>query len=263
MSPSELRLALENIGIRIFLPYENTAYKYTSLKAATEILKSNRLYFSNPTAFNDPFDMNNSLVDTNVTKKEAIEWIKHYTHKSTAEKKKIIKEIGENTKKISNAMTFALEQQKKMTGVTCFSKSYSNTLLWSHYGDKHKGVCLGFKFFPTSPADDLLVMHVNYVDKIIPINYFRNQDIALFYWIFTKSHVWEYEEEIRAVVTNRTGLIEFSKSCLTEVHFGLRTTLQERSDFLNLLEILEYKITKTTFMSIDKTTFNLKENYIK
>ena len=29
-------------------------------------------------------------------------------------------------------------------GALCLTKSWNNPLLWSHYADKHKGLCLGF-----------------------------------------------------------------------------------------------------------------------
>ncbi|NDP48093.1 MAG: DUF2971 domain-containing protein [Sulfuriferula multivorans] len=29
-------------------------------------------------------------------------------------------------------------------GLLCFSESWHNPVLWSHYADKHRGVCLGF-----------------------------------------------------------------------------------------------------------------------
>jgi hypothetical protein len=29
-------------------------------------------------------------------------------------------------------------------GALCFSRAWKNPVLWSHYGDKHKGICLGF-----------------------------------------------------------------------------------------------------------------------
>jgi hypothetical protein len=30
-------------------------------------------------------------------------------------------------------------------GALCFSRKWSNPMLWSHYSDKHKGICLGFE----------------------------------------------------------------------------------------------------------------------
>ena len=92
--------------------------------------------------------------------------------------------------------------------------------MWSHYADKHAGICLGFRISPL-PGDiesrDFILLKVNYIDKIIPLNFFQNKQISLFYWLFTKSEVWSYEEEIRAVSRNQTGLIPFAKSCLKEV----------------------------------------------
>lgn len=29
-------------------------------------------------------------------------------------------------------------------GVCCFSTNYSSPVLWSHYGDQHKGICIGY-----------------------------------------------------------------------------------------------------------------------
>jgi hypothetical protein len=30
------------------------------------------------------------------------------------------------------------------TGILCFSENWNHPLLWSHYGDRHQGICLGF-----------------------------------------------------------------------------------------------------------------------
>lgn len=32
----------------------------------------------------------------------------------------------------------------KSYSALCFSRSWDNILMWSHYGDRHKGICLGF-----------------------------------------------------------------------------------------------------------------------
>lgn len=42
----------------------------------------------------------------------------------------------------------ALEKTRRETveryGVLCFSRLWDSILMWSHYGDRHKGLCLGF-----------------------------------------------------------------------------------------------------------------------
>lgn len=32
----------------------------------------------------------------------------------------------------------------KDNGLLCFTKSWQNPVLWGHYADKHRGICLGF-----------------------------------------------------------------------------------------------------------------------
>jgi hypothetical protein len=40
-------------------------------------------------------------------------------------------------------LTALLSHLNNWCGVLCFSQDWQNPLLWSHYGDKHKGICLG------------------------------------------------------------------------------------------------------------------------
>ena len=37
----------------------------------------------------------------------------------------------------------------RSTGALCFSRDWKNPMLWSHYGDKHQGICLGFDIGPS------------------------------------------------------------------------------------------------------------------
>lgn len=36
------------------------------------------------------------------------------------------------------------DQYDRSTGLLCFSKNWISPTLWSHYGTKHRGICLGF-----------------------------------------------------------------------------------------------------------------------
>ncbi|MCX6543487.1 MAG: DUF2971 domain-containing protein [Acidobacteria bacterium] len=35
-------------------------------------------------------------------------------------------------------------QMNERFGALCFCRSWNNALLWAHYADKHRGICLGF-----------------------------------------------------------------------------------------------------------------------
>jgi hypothetical protein len=58
----------------------------------------------------------------------------------------------------------ALEETERQIletyGVLCFSRSWDNLLMWSHYGERHKGMCLGFE------VPDELTRPVEYVPEV-------------------------------------------------------------------------------------------------
>jgi len=86
-------------------------------------------------------------------------------------------------------------------GLLCFSKNWSNPLLWSHYANRHKGVAFIFE------VKDKSVLPMKYRKKRYPIELdsVRNRS-----WRFSKSetdaiwltkyHEWKYEEEMRVIL---------------------------------------------------------------
>jgi hypothetical protein len=86
----------------------------------------------------------------------------------------------------------ASEQLAAFCGIVCFSPSWHNPVLWSHYGDKHKGIGLGFD------VSDNHLIRVNYVRERLPRSQ-RAEDIWTLtqQWFSTKFEHWQYEEEVR------------------------------------------------------------------
>jgi len=77
----------------------------------------------------------------------------------------------------------------------CFSKSWKSPLLWSHYGDRHKGVSLEID------VDDEMILHITYQKQRKGINKGELREnlpedfeIAL---LTTKFIQWKYEDEAR------------------------------------------------------------------
>ena len=79
-------------------------------------------------------------------------------------------------------------------GVLCFCTAWGNPLLWSHYADKHRGMCLGFDLAENT------VSPVNYVSERVPIQYPFTQDLETIsnQLLWTKYIDWRYEEEWRS-----------------------------------------------------------------
>lgn len=55
-------------------------------------------------------------------------------------------EDGTEEEKENWQLKCAVEDEllKQLKGAFCMSTTYSNLLLWSHYGDQHKGICVGY-----------------------------------------------------------------------------------------------------------------------
>lgn len=85
-------------------------------------------------------------------------------------------------------------------GLISFSKEWRNPVLWSHYGDKHRGICLSFEI----PNDHLTevqykvgLQKLNINSKVTTKQVINKTLDELRY---TKFKDWEYEKEYRLFV---------------------------------------------------------------
>lgn len=97
-------------------------------------------------------------------------------------------------------------------GLLCFSENYKNPVLWSHYADKHRGICLGFEI------PDKYLSKVHYSKKRMIPDRLLSQNLpekikAMRDCLSLKFSHWRYENEQRffvdlndATMDNRTGL---------------------------------------------------------
>jgi hypothetical protein len=125
------------------------------------------------------------------------------------------------------------EQINADKGLICFSRSWSNPLLWGHYAEGHTGMALGFE------VSGELLAEVIYAKKPIkiPIDKATNKpDLSeelINRLLRTKFHDWKYEDEVRLFVqlkheTRESGLYfcDFSSQFnLREVVLGPRCEL--------------------------------------
>lgn len=109
-------------------------------------------------------------------------------------------------------------------GVICFSTNWQSPVMWSHYADKHKGICLGFDI------PDEFAIPIKYVTArdaaAAEAQLARNKPDAAFAERFmtTKYDAWSYEKERRLYV----GLEECDpKSGMYFYNFGPSLTLKE------------------------------------
>lgn len=156
----------------------------------------------------------------------------------------------------------------KNNGLICFSKSWENPVLWSHYADKHRGICLGFDI-----PDHLLkpVIYTSEPLKIVREGKKRQSEISEEFMnalLRIKFIDWRYEDELRVFVrldhqTVESGLYFYSFSkdlALREIILGPRCELSIKNirDLVAGFELAVYVVKSRVAF----TKFKVVENRV-
>lgn len=141
----------------------------------------------------------------------------------------------------------------KLFGITCFSKNMKNLLMWAHYANSHKGICLGFDinentlhdFILNSDNINLMLKKVIYREDRPHIKIFNdsNSNFSKQFTeaILTKDTIWRYEEEYRLIAHNKNKNKDFPKilyynpSFLKEFILGSQLPLNKFFELYNLV----------------------------
>lgn len=241
-------------------------YRYRAFDNFTlDALCNDSLYFSNPSTFNDPFDCNPQIAcDSSILElKELLsKLVKNRVSKDIENSLKNLQLSGikadnflakiaitEANKRISHIEYMATDPEYEGSiesietsllaqavenelrghyerGICCFSTTYSNALLWSHYGDKHQGLCIGYSTNRRpKPVPEKVVYGGSRVIKTSTIYqaFIKNDTQAKEdlnrNLLLRKSEDWCYEDEWRLI--GKQG-VQASPMLLAEVTFGLR-----------------------------------------
>jgi hypothetical protein len=126
---------------------------------------------------------------------------------------------------LGNAIEFELRKAYDQ-GVLCLSTKYDSPLMWSHYADQHRGICVEFDVSKLPP--EALRKVVYGTSREIAASsigsWLRENNIAARQEIeraclLTKSTEWGYEDEYRLL--GRTGL-QPSVASMRSITFGMR-----------------------------------------
>ena len=131
-------------------------------------------------------------------------------------------------------------QLSKTNGLLCFSKTWRNPVLWGHYADKHRGLCLGFD------VPKALLEKIKYVKLRLPVP--NTIDEAFMkHLLFTKFLYWQHEQEYRVFVNleeeiDGSYFVNFSATVrLRAVIVGAQSTVT-RADVAGTLDDVEAKV---------------------
>ena len=243
----------------------DTFYHYTNYEVGIdEILINNTLQFSNPKVFNDPFDCNEKLLRIECSQELLTKTLAESTKGLSRQQRREIKRKYENPKETQEA----IKKEKNKYKLACFSESNNEILMWSHYADKHLGICIGFNF-PHKYDEKFILCPVKYLNELKPIDGSTDVFRVILYWLTTKSIRWEYEHEIRAITkcktTDNYELIKFEPKFIKEIIFGCNVTDKNISEGIKKIRRSGLNLDRIIIkrMRIDENNFLLKEEIIK
>ena len=224
--------------------------------------KNEELSMSSPTTFNDPFDC------------PILELLTLY---------------GDDISKLTS------EAYKECVKITCFVKNtkvmpemdeennpmrlqkhdndpeeYLNELMWAHYADNHKGVCIKYhfnnditKFADKTKSQITYFRDIKYTSDM---DFYRqNGAINLQDAFFVKGKAWEYENELRLFTYDPKGTGKYdsidAKDCIAAIFFGLKCPKEKQAEIINILKGYKWVNEKRVWDNTKHSIVNIKEEH--
>lgn len=191
-------------------------------------LSTMQIYCSSPSAFNDPWDCKphfNSDVLADPAENErhaqwAVEVCSRKTFMSKVERERMRvtlltdrAKVTECLNQISAAMADAINARYR---VYCLCPDVENLLMWAHYADAHRGVCLEFDL-----SNDVLcgALRCEYRQEFPVMKVYEDSEEANLLTLLVKGDTWAYEREYRLIGQERSVAGQGADTLVTDGSF--------------------------------------------
>jgi hypothetical protein len=195
-------------------------YKFQSL-THLDALSHEHIFMSDPANFNDPFDLRIEISDEttlgpfdnvdNLRKAFKIlldtstDIADHWFY--DGELLHVLRAWADGNLP-SHYITSAVSDRFRRFGVACFAPAWDMPLMWSHYGNSHKGFCVEYLVYPMSLWGSFVQLPVTYSSKLPNIclsEALFSPHMVLPRLLATKHVDWAYEKEWRLVHLEAKG----------------------------------------------------------
>lgn len=241
-------------------PVPHKLYKYRAFDVfCLRLLTHGEIKYSNPRAFNDPLDCN-PTIEVDITradlerlcyiflcrtqsKDQARQAVCDYRVAAGEHCDPTIDPHAENELKhmLGRRIKDEVDMELGSQGVLSLSERWDSILMWSHYADHHKGICIEFDTTEVSHPDlgpvsyrsprrirasDLLAWKHHHSAE-------AEQRIRSIYFL-SKAGQWRYEKEWRQV--NDASGITKPQFRITAIYFGLQCDAAVIQSVVKLLD---------------------------
>ncbi len=209
------------------------------------MIATSKIYRPNPTTFNDPFDCKVSLLGSVepsfaryliVARRAKPDEHHEIFEKFYGARLRTPEELKQLNAPLNNKETSeihgildSVQEKVNASTVLCLCAACNNILMWSHYADSHRGICLKFSL-KSWPDMCSALLPVDYSTHRIPVNItksrFDNAELVRAVNL-TKHRGWSYEKEWRAL-GEKCGEYDFPPAALVAIIFGCRTPTNDK-----------------------------------
>lgn len=236
-------------------------YKYIDLKEYVfEDLINQRIHISKVSSFNDCFD-SYPKININSTR---LFISKQYKLQITSNA--IIKKVvADLLKKFSDNLY-----------CSCFTDDNNNLLMWTHYANESKGICIEYDFLNSLDKYDTIPIPITYSDnrsslspsifapekKNISHEERVEHDRELTHVYTVKAKCWEYENEYRIFVDQKEARDFYIYGAkVTAIYMGPRISKDAKDKLLKIskkikCKLYEMKLSDSEFKYIPKPIYN-------
>jgi Protein of unknown function (DUF2971) len=222
--------------------YPKKLYKYRAFNVfALSALTQASTFYADPRRFNDPLDCDPTIeVDVGLEQLKRIlrRQVEHYENRDQAyeelsdyghmcDSRCLENDQAYHKQIIAVSIKHVLAEEMGKKGVFSMAEQWDCPLMWSHYGDEHRGICIEYD---TTDFDHPFLQPVNYDaprsirtselyewrEKMSP----EAKKKVFDSYFLTKASQWRYEREWRDV-DDRNGAHP-TKYKITAVYLGLR-----------------------------------------
>lgn len=235
-------------------------YKYMNEDRIKNILIDNKIRFTQPKYFNDPFDVNpsiNAKTIENILRKIGLEDLNGLEEVFQSSELGDYALSSDEVKGLGNAVAkkFASIKEGEISsiykneaylklineniGVLSLTTKSDNLLMWAHYANEHKGFVIEFdtNFNPFNNKE----LKVDYKKKR-PIEKIGRENTNRVF--LTKSVDWKYEDEYRIIkkldgyshIGNNIHLFNFPKTSIKSIYCGCDMDVNKKKEILSIIE---------------------------
>ncbi|NQU47147.1 MAG: DUF2971 domain-containing protein [Planctomycetes bacterium] len=210
------------------------------------------IYFPFPSQFNDPFDCSFAPNFHEVEDSEIpviLDWLAQRSGTPVEQLRAQLamegKEefLGKINAGVLSGFLESISNVRDGRGIACFAERFNHPLMWAHYSDGHRGICLEFdsSLHPFNQA-----RQVNYqrekpflrISEVLsePI---KNNSALMAYC--TKLPEWEYESEWRILHSKGNVCEAYEERALTGVYLGAVIKEKDVELIIRLVEGRKFK----------------------